>query len=222
MHFEADYEAFMRLHEAERSGESLRRLQEGHDHAEKLFLEQVWWPAVGHFDYLHPECEVRDFRDGTRFLDFAYIRGPLKACFEIDGYGPHSRDISRWQFADQLIRQNHLVLDGWMVIRFAYDDIREKPRRCQQIVQQLLGRWFGEQGAADLELSFKEKEIIRLAVQCHDSVTPRDVSFRLGISVRYARELLHVLAKRRVLLPASGTERIRSYRLNPHGKRYFL
>ncbi|WP_261303298.1 hypothetical protein [Paenibacillus andongensis] len=73
MLFDASYEKFMHLQMKTRSGESLRRLQEGHGHAEKLFLEQVWWPAVGRFDFLHAEYQVSDFKDGDRYLDFAFI-----------------------------------------------------------------------------------------------------------------------------------------------------
>lgn len=65
----------MQLQLQTRSGESQRRLQDGHGHAEKLFLEQVWWPAVGRFDFLHAEYPISDFKDGDRYLDFAYIRG---------------------------------------------------------------------------------------------------------------------------------------------------
>lgn len=63
---------FLANHLANREGERYRRLQEGHGHAEQLFLQQVWWPAFGGFTDLHPEYEVKDFRDGTRFLDFAF------------------------------------------------------------------------------------------------------------------------------------------------------
>ncbi|WP_240041267.1 DNA-binding response regulator [Paenibacillus ginsengarvi] len=161
---ETAYTAFLLRYQEKRSGESGRRLQEGLGHAEKLFLGSVWWPAVGHFDHLHPEYEVYDFKDGTRFLDFAYLREPFQVCFELDGYGPHLRDTSRWQFADQLWRQNHLVIEGWKVIRFAYDDIQDKPRRCQQLIQQLLGKWFGDDIRNSPKLTLKQREIIRFAI----------------------------------------------------------
>ncbi|WP_369689262.1 hypothetical protein [Bacillus sp. AFS040349] len=47
--FEEDYQVFMNAHLQARNGERLRRLQEGHNQAEKLFLEQVWWPSFYHF-----------------------------------------------------------------------------------------------------------------------------------------------------------------------------
>jgi hypothetical protein len=72
-----------------RHGERLRRLTDGHGFAEKLLLEQVWWPAFRNFDNLHPEYEISDFRDGSRFLDFAFLRSSIRLAIEIDGYGPH-------------------------------------------------------------------------------------------------------------------------------------
>ena len=69
MGFEKEYQAFMNTHLQARTGERLRRLQEGHNQAELLFLKQVWWPLFHQFRYLHPEYEVDDFKDGKRYLD---------------------------------------------------------------------------------------------------------------------------------------------------------
>lgn len=164
---------------------------------------------------------MHDFKDGTRFLDFAYIRSPYQICLEIDGYGPHARDMSRRQFADNLMRQNHLAIDGWKVIRFAYDDIQDAPRRCQQTIQQLMGRWFGD-GQPPVKLSWKQKEIVRLAISKGSPVTPAEVSRQLELSSRHVRDLLHQLVKADVLIPASGTHRVRSYRLNAFTQPFYL
>jgi hypothetical protein len=56
-------------------------------HAEKTFVEKVERLAFGHFRQLHPEYEVSDFKDGFRYLDFAYLRSGLKLAIDIDGYG---------------------------------------------------------------------------------------------------------------------------------------
>jgi very-short-patch-repair endonuclease len=141
INFEKEYAAFMQKHHKIRKGERARRLLEGHRHAEKLFLEQVWWPAFGHFENLHPEYEVSDFRDGNRYIDFAYIKHSLRVAIEIDGFGPHAAQISRNQFSDHRIRQNHLTIDGWRILRFSYDDVSDKPRMCEQMLQQFMGRW---------------------------------------------------------------------------------
>jgi hypothetical protein len=44
--FEEEYQTFMNIHLQARSGERLRRLQEGHKHAEMMFLKHVWWRGL--------------------------------------------------------------------------------------------------------------------------------------------------------------------------------
>lgn len=212
MGFEEEYQSFLNSHLQRRTGERLRRLEEGHSHAEILFLKQVWWPSFYHFRYLHPEYEVQDFKDGKRYLDFAYIRPAVRICLEIDGYGPHLKNISRWQFSDSLERQNQLVIDGWTVIRFSYDQIKENPRRCQQIVQQVIGRWLGDE--MDLtSFSIIEKEVLRLAIRKGDAIFPIEVVNYLKLSRKTAGKVLKQLVDKNMLLPDSGVKRIRSYRL---------
>jgi very-short-patch-repair endonuclease len=212
MGFQEEYQTFMNSHLQTRTGERLRRLQEGHKHAEMLFLKQVWWPLFHHFRYLNPEYEVNDFKDGKRYLDFAYIRPTIQICLEIDGYGPHLQKISRWQFSDSLERQNQLVIDGWTVIRFSYDQVKEQPRRCQQIIQQVIGRWLGDE-LDQTTLSLVEKEVIRLAIRKGEAISPIEVAKYLKLSGKTVRKVLSQLVDKKMLTPASGTVRVRSYQL---------
>ncbi|MBD8071616.1 DNA-binding response regulator [Bacillus sp. PS06] len=218
MGFEEEYLDFLNAHLQVRSGERLRRLEEGHSQAEMLFLKQVWWPIFFQFKYLHPEYEVDDFKDGKRYLDFAYIRPGIRICIEVDGYGPHLRNISRWQFSDNLERQNQLVIDGWTVIRFSYDQVNEKPRRCQQIVQQVIGRWLGDE-LDESSLTIFEKEVIRIAVRKGVAISPKEVEKYLKLSDKTVRKVLSQLVEKRILIPASGIKRVRSYRLADQVKR---
>lgn len=217
MGFEGEYLAFMTAHLQARNGERLRRLQEGHNQAEMLFLKQVWWPLFYNFRYLHPEYEVNDFKDGTRYLDFAYIRPAIRICLEVDGYGPHLKNISRWQFSDSLERQNQLVIDGWTVIRFSYDQVKEKPRRCQQIIQQVIGRWLGDE-LDQTSLSFREKEVLRLAIRKGADISPIEVQNYLKLSDKTIKKVLSQLVYKKMLIPASGIKRVRSYRLGDQVK----
>ncbi|QVY63427.1 DNA-binding response regulator [Cytobacillus gottheilii] len=212
MGYEEEYQAFLNAHMQARTGERLRRLEEGHSQAEMLFLKQVWWPIFYQFKYLHPEYEIDDFKDGKRYLDFAYIRPGIRICFEIDGYGPHLKNISRWQFADNLDRQNQLVIDGWTVIRFSYDQIKEKPRRCQQIVQQMIGQWLGDE-FDETSLSYAEKEVIRLAVRKGEAISPKEVLHYMKLSDKTVKKVLSNLVDKKLLIPASGQKRVRTYRL---------
>jgi very-short-patch-repair endonuclease len=213
MSFDQKYEQFIHDHIKKRKGERLRRLRKGHGHGEKLLLQKVWWPAIGHFDYLHPEYEVSDFKDGVRYLDFAYIRPPFRINLEIDGFGSHGKNIDRWRFADNLIRQNHLVLDGWKVIRLAYDHIEQQPRLCQQIIQQMMGRWFAEHQSPD-NLSAHERDILRIAARKSRPVTAKDICNHMDIGNHTARKILHRLVSVGILAAAgSGNQRIHSYRV---------
>ncbi|WP_078547902.1 hypothetical protein [Litchfieldia alkalitelluris] len=212
MGFEEEYQIFMNAHLQARTGERLRRLEEGHKHAEMLFLKQVWWPLFHHFRYLHPEYEVNDFQDDKRYLDFAYIRPTIRICLEIDGYGPHLKNISRWRFSDSLERQNQLVIDGWTVIRFSYDQVSENPRRCQQIVQQVIGRSLGDE-LNQTTLSLVEKEVLRLAARKGEPISPIEVEKYLKLSDKTVKKVLTQLVNKQMLIPASGIVRIRSYRL---------
>ncbi|MBD2867945.1 PDDEXK family nuclease [Paenibacillus arenilitoris] len=212
MNFEEAHALFIQKHLSARKGEALRRLKTGHDHAEKLFLQQAWWPAFGDFNDLHPEYETYDYKDGNRYIDFGYIRSRIRLAIEIDGYGPHWRNLDRTQFANQLRRQNDLVIDGWIVLRFSYDDIKEHPRFCQQKLQQLMGRLLGTHPHEE-DIGYLEKEIIRLAMRTHGPITPSDVGRHLGIDNKTARKWLRGLVDKKRLKPSGGDLRIRSYEL---------
>lgn len=152
-------------------------------------LRHVWWPAFGHLDYLHPEYEATDFGGGSRYIDFAYIRAGIKVAIEVDGYGPHVRDLSRRQFCDQWVRQMHLINDGWVVMRIGYDDVRERPR-LWQLLQQMVGRLFGDGQKPMHEADCVEKEIIRLALRLGRPLKLQDVRELFGCGYQYARERL--------------------------------
>ncbi|WP_229692364.1 DNA-binding response regulator [Paenibacillus radicis (ex Gao et al. 2016)] len=209
---ESTYEQWLSEQAASCTGERRRRLSQ-HGHAEELFLKQVWYPAFNHFQNLHGEYEVSDFKDGKRYLDFAYIRSPYRICFEIDGFGPHSRDVDRDRFADGLMRQNHLVLDGWIVIRLSYDDVVKRPRQCQQLLHQLLGKLYNPQSFPDITIH--QKEIIRYMMITQNPVSPKEISSMLQVGAKFARRLLlELLYKKYVVSCSAGNQRIRLYKLN--------
>lgn len=219
--FEKAYSVFIDRHIQARAGERQRRLKSGNYQAEKLFLENVWWPLFRNFNYLHPEYEIRDYKDGHRYLDFAYLRPLIKLCFEIDGYGPHLKQVSRWQFSDGLERQNHLVLDGWTVIRFSYDQVRDQPRRCQQITEQIIAKLIGH-GFGNGDLTSMEKEVVRFALSKGDRFSPRDVGQQLGISFKTVKKTLLNMVEKGVIQPESGKQRIHFYRLSEGIRNPFL
>ncbi|WP_227871957.1 endonuclease domain-containing protein [Paenibacillus albus] len=216
MNFQRAYQNWYEEQRVNAQGERKHRLEEGHGHAEKLFLEKVWYPAFRNFDDLQGEYEVADFKDGSRFLDFAFIQYPIKLAIEIDGYGAHSSKVTRWQFADSLMRQNHLIIDGWQILRFSYDEVIERPRMCEQTLQQFIGCWLGgtrssTSGVDDLI----EAEILRHALRLDRPLRPCDVMELLNLSRIKAYRVLHHLLQKKVLLPAGkGTQTIRGFLVN--------
>jgi hypothetical protein len=215
MNFNTEYELFMEKHKKASRGERLRRLIVGHGHGEKLLLEKAWWPAFHNFDNLYPEFEVSDFKDGTRFLDFAFLEGNVMMDLEHDGFNSHAKEISRIKFSDNLMRQNHLVLDGWKVIRFSYDDLMERPRMCQQILLQFMGRWVNVKKTSHIsEISAEEREILRLALKYGNELKPKEVCLLLNVEKQKARRLLRLLCEKQLMVPSGkGEKRIFSYKL---------
>lgn len=203
--FQTVYEQWLAAHVRTRTGERRRRLEEGHGHAERKFVELIWYPFFGGFDHLHPEYELVDFGGNLRFVDFAWIRDPVKLAIEIDGFSAHASNLSRRQFDDGLLRQNHLVIDGWYVLRFSYDQVRDQPGMCQQIVQQFFGKiWTlgvtrSIDGMSADELL--EREVIRLALRKNRPLHPADVRRCLKLSEWHTKQLIKRLVSKGLLEP---------------------
>lgn len=219
MDFQTAHDAWLNHHLRSRRGESRRKLEEGYKVAQRAFIEKVWWPAVGNFNNLTPEYEVRDFADKQRFLDLAYIQGHSRFCVEVDGFGPHWRGISRWQFADQLNRQNHLIADEWKIYRFAYDEVVERPRGCQQFIQQVLGKIAcALENNSDSITSFTllEKEIVRyLREKQNPYITPTIIVKEFQVSKKAAYRTLYKLCKIQIIAPVDPSKRRQhKYRLH--------
>lgn len=215
----SSYEEWLERHRKVRTGERLRRLVEGHGHAERLFAETIWLPAAGNFNDLHPEYETTDERGKPLFIDFAFTPPLLRAAIEVDGYGPHHRDLDRRQFSMQLNRQNYLMIQGWKVLRFSYDDIRERPQLCRSIIERLLSRCYG---AEEYRLPLAQRELIRSALRHGQSFTPDDAAEWTGLSKRSVGPILHELRAQGYLEPASGQVRIRRYKATIKARRQEL
>ncbi|WP_235886265.1 hypothetical protein [Paenibacillus cymbidii] len=105
MDFQTAHEAFIGAHLERRSGERKGRLERGHDHGEKLFLQQVWWLVKGDFEHLHPEYELQDWMGRSYFADFAWLPpGWIRLLIEIKGFSSHVRDMDRHKFCRELNR----------------------------------------------------------------------------------------------------------------------
>jgi hypothetical protein len=219
MGFEQEYVKFVDKHKKESSGERNRRLREvGVGHAEKLFLE-TWWVGFGHFNHLHPEYEVSDERGRSRFIDFAFIFSWFKVAFEILGFGPHLKQVSRWSYADEQQRIRSLSAAGWTLMYFSYDEIKDNPEQCLKEIQSLLGGLLGKV-IGDEVLSAVDKEIVRFALLNNGIIQTKKLYQVMKIHRNTVYKYLRSLVERG-WLEHEGKSRNYQYRLNIQKKHLF-
>ncbi|MBO7745659.1 transcriptional regulator [Paenibacillus sp. MWE-103] len=210
--FEQQYEEWMQRQLAEEpNAQRSEILRKGLGHGSVAFLRSVWFPAVGHFHDLRAEWEVRDFGNGYRYLDLAYRPGGAKGGIEIQGYGPHARDLDIVRFKDLCRRHCLLALDGWTFLPIAYPSIVDEPKACQQLVLAFIGKFVATDVPASL--SWLEAETVRFARRLLRPFSPAELESHLRVSDRHARRVLHDLVERQLLDIASGSQRARTYRI---------
>ncbi|OME90714.1 MULTISPECIES: transcriptional regulator [Paenibacillus] len=210
--FDQQYELWMHTNILnERNPRRLEILHKGLGHGTVEFLRSVWFPAIGNFNDLHPEWEVRDFGNGYRYLDLAYMPGGARGGIEIQGYGPHARDLDVRRFKDLCRRHCLLALDGWTFLPIAYPSIVDEPKQCQQLILSFVGRFVASDVPASL--SWLEAEAVRFARRLLRPITPLELANHLRVSDRHTRRLLHKLVELQILVIASGQQRARTYEL---------
>ena len=198
MGFETLHEQWLASHLKRRTGERRNRLLRGHGHGERLFLKRVWWPLYGHFDHLHPEYEVADWRGQPYFVDFAWIRGQCRIAFEIKGYGPHVQQADRTRYRRELNRETFLQTLGYRVVSIPYDDLEESPETTRFLIRSLMAPYMAADGE-DVS-SPLEREVLRYAMLAGE-VRPVDLVRKLSMNKRTAVKILRRLCDKGKLRP---------------------
>ncbi|HET7627918.1 MAG TPA: transcriptional regulator [Bacillales bacterium] len=187
-------------------------LKHGLNRSSIEFLRSVWYPAVGHFDHLHAEWEVIDLNSGYRYIDFAYMPGgSVKVAIEIQGYGPHARDLEISRFKDLCWRHSLLTLDGWTLFPVAFPSILDEPEKCRQLILAIIGKYMSP--ASSAELTWAQAELIRYARRKFRPITPREAAHHLRLSPSHTRRILHSLVELQKFEIANGKQRRRTYKL---------
>src|SRR5699024_505986 len=115
-----------------------------------------------------------------------------------------------------------LTIDGWTVIRFSYDQVKDHPRRCQQITEQIIAKLSGH-GLGIHQLSFIEKEIVHFALSKGEPFSPREIQALLKLSPKPVKKILSHMVEKRVIESAyRGKQRIHGYRLLEEMRNPFL
>jgi superfamily II DNA or RNA helicase len=102
---------------------------------EEEFVRSIFYPYAGErgLDYLQVQTPFEDSQAKKRKLDFTIRTDRYSYCIEIDGYTYHAEGalrVSEDYFDDLLVKQNDLILCGWKLIRFSYNQIRKNPVLC--------------------------------------------------------------------------------------------
>ncbi len=215
MSFEIAFKQWMEAQiETETNPRRRERLSNGISYSETEFLRRNWYPAVGHFEHLYAQWEVRDFAGRLRYIDFGYLPGFRKGAVEIHDFRSHARDLDIGRFKDLCARQAVLALDDWIFLPIAYPAVVEDPKFCQQLILSFVGKFLAAD--VDSKLSWLEAEAVRFANRLLRPFTPQELHAHLRVSPRHVYSILHRLVASNFLLVASGDRRYRTYMLNPN------
>ncbi|RUS47335.1 hypothetical protein [Cohnella sp. AR92] len=185
----AEQEKWIEEHMKRRKGERLDALRRGHGFGNRLFAEKIWWALVGHFNGLHPEYEVKDWRGRSYFVDFMWIVGAWRIVFEIMDFGSHGTDRSKYR--SDLNRGLYLQSHDCIVFYISLDELKENPDFILAALRNALAPYLlAERGAAmstkgteskENRFSRIEKELMRSAVRRNRILRPSEAAKELGL-----------------------------------------
>ncbi|MCL6459737.1 MAG: endonuclease domain-containing protein [Gorillibacterium sp.] len=213
MDFEQAHQVFLEHHAAYRTGERKGRLLRGHQHAEKLLLQNVWWPLIGSFDHLHPEYEIVDWNRKSQFLDFAFLPTFGRFGLECDGFQSHVLDMDREKFSHSLNRETFLTGMGWKMIHVSYDDVLKRPEVCRMLVKLVISPYL-IRSPSSLSISPTQKEVLRFAWSLGKPFRSKDVADQYRVNFRTARKWLQAMVENGLLHPLNNGKHIHYYELN--------
>lgn len=198
MDFEKAHKEFLEHHLTHRAGERKGRLLRGHGYAEKLLLQNVWWPLFGTLESLHPEYEIYDWNRKSQFLDFAFLLPFGRFGIECDGFQSHVKEMDREKFSYALNRDTFLTGMGWKMIHFSFDDVQNRPEVCRMLLQLVIGPYFIRNISVS-PASPAEKDVLRLAWHLGKPIRPKDVANHYEVNFRTARKWLQGLVEKGML-----------------------
>lgn len=183
MGFESEHEKWMGEHSRRRKGERLDALKRGHGFGNRLFVEQIWWPLVGHFHGLHPEYEVKDWRGRSYFVDFMWRVGAARIVIEIMDYGSHGTDRTKYRM--DLNRGLFLQSQDCTVFYVSLDELKENPAFILSVLRNALSPYLmiaGENNrAADRPFSKIERDLMRTAIRHNRVIRPFEAAKELEL-----------------------------------------
>jgi len=109
---------------------------------ERLFVTEVLSQiAEIEMAAVQAQYPFKDRLNRQRYADFVLVEGDdaIRIAIEIDGYDKRGKGgMNMGEWLDWLWRQNGLSQEGWVVLRFANVDVRDRPSRCAEHLRLLL------------------------------------------------------------------------------------
>lgn len=207
------------IEEYEREALAKGSIRKTIDKTSRLFLENIWGPAMNYnFTGLKAEYPFKDLKGGQRFADFVFVRNGMRLLVELDGFTTHARDISPGEFDDHLLRQNSLILRGWLILRFSFNQVEKHPELCEGQIKQAIGHWWSsqqKQASARTGDIWNQRRMLvtQYAMKRSGTIRPCDVAVEFGISQRTASLWLKRFAAEGTLVPLKQQERVTAYAL---------
>lgn len=187
--------------------------------SEIAFLENVWGPAFNYdFSGLEPEYLLKDFANGNRYADFVYIKNGIRLLIEIDGFHTHARDVTIKEFDDHLLRQNDLIMQGWIVLRFSPNLVEKHPMLCQSRIIQAIGYWWAQVNKnialLDTEVwTYRKKLVSDLASRYNGVIRTSDIASYFNITNRTALKWANRFVSDGLLIPIQPNKRVIGYQI---------
>ncbi|MGN7455921.1 hypothetical protein ACTHPH_14015 [Paenibacillus pasadenensis] len=218
--FDSAHAAWLQRHVDARTGERKDRLRRGHAHGEILFLRAVWWPLFGHFDDLHPEYEVKDWRGAACYLDFAWFAEGVRFNIDVKGFGPHVQQMDRSGYRREAMREMFLHSHGFRTLTVAYDSLKEEPNQVRDLIAQIA------RSGSDFSVGIKgdgagegmnrvDAALLSYARAHGGDIYPFKAAEAIGVHRRTAAIHLKRLAEKGLFESVAAGGKVCRYRLRP-------
>lgn len=115
-----------------------RLISEKSAYLEKEFLENVFYPEFGDvgLEYLTYQKKIYDSNHRrSYYIDFVVNVDSRRFAIELDGYNYHGK-LSAKEFEKQEERTNEIIRQGYELIRFSFNKIKNKPNDVRRELRQ--------------------------------------------------------------------------------------
>jgi hypothetical protein len=196
MGLQIEEDKWINEHLRRRRGERLDALKRGHGYGNRLFIEHIWWPLVGHFHELHPEYEVKDWRGRSYFADFMWFVGSIRIIFEIMDYGSHGTDRTKYRM--DLNRGLFLQSQDCTIYYISLDELKENPSFILSALRNILSPYLSAQRVVSKKDSRSyskiERDLMRAAIRHNRVIYPTKAARELELHnmtvIKYCRRLV--------------------------------